>query len=79
MNNPVFGKTMEKVRKQRDVKLVTTNKKKKSFSIRTQLSHNKMISRKRTSNRNEKKEKLNKPLYLGISILEISKTLMYEI
>ena len=30
------------------------------------------------SNRNEKKAKMNKPVYLSLSILEISKTSMYE-
>ena len=38
-----------------------------------------MVFRKLVSNRNERnKSKKNKPLYLGFSILEISKTLMYE-
>ena len=37
-----------------------------------------MVFRESVSNRKEKKVKMNKAVYLGLSILEISKTLMYE-
>ena len=77
INNAVFGKTMEKVRKHR---AYNNKQKKKIFIVRTKLSYYKMVFRKFIRNRNKKKNKckMNKPVYLGLSILEISKILMYE-
>ena len=79
MNNAVFGKTMENVRKHRDIKLVTTDKKRSklvsepNYHTMNYISEDlSIIEMKRA------KAKMNKPIYLGLSILEISKILMYE-
>ena len=77
MNNSVFGKTMENVRNHRDIKLVTTNERKNklvsepNYHTTMQFSENLMaIELKKTVT------VMNKPIYLGQAILDISKTLM---
>ena len=79
MNNAVLGKTMENVRKHRDIKLVTTNKK-RSKLVSEPNYHTMNYSSKDLSIIEMKKIKIkmNKPIYLGLSILDISKILMYE-
>ena len=78
MNNSVFGKTMENIRKHRDIKLVTTDKKRSKlvsepnyYTINLISEDLSIIEMKKT------KVKMNKPIFLGLSILEISKILMY--
>ena len=79
MNNAVFGKTMENVRKQRDTKLVTTDKRRNWLVSEPNYHTTKWFSENLLAIEIKKtKVKMNKPIYLGLSILEISKTLMYE-
>ena len=79
MNNSVFGKTMENVRNHRDIKLVTT-KEKRSKSVSEPNYHNTKDFSENLLAIEMKKTKvtMNKPAYLGMSILDISKTLIYE-
>ena len=79
MNNAVFGKTMENVRKHRDIKLVTTNKRRNQLASEPNYHTTKYFSENLMAIEMKKtKVKMNKPIYLGMSILDISKTLMYE-
>ena len=79
MNNSVFRKTMENIRKHRDMKLVTTNKKRSKLVSEPNYHTINLISEDLSIIEMKKtKVKMNKPIYLGLSILEISKTLMYE-
>jgi hypothetical protein len=79
MNNSVFVKTMENVRNSVDIRLVNDEKKwnklakQHNFKSATIFSESLVaVHMRRTS------VKLNKPIYLGMSILDISKTLMYN-
>ena len=64
---------MENVRKHRDIKLVTTDKRRNQL-----VSEPNYYTTKWFSETKKTKVKMNKPVYLGLPILEISKTLMYE-
>ena len=79
MNNSVFGKTMDNVRKHRDIKLVTTDKKRNQLVSEPNYHTKKYFSENLLATEMKNiKVKMNKPVYLGLSILEISKTIMYE-
>ena len=79
MNNSVFEKTMENVRNHRDIKLVTTNEQRNKLVSEPNYHTTKHISENLLIIEMKKTEvKMNKPIYLGMSILDISKTLMYE-
>ena len=80
MNISDFGKTMESIRKHGETKLVTIEKIRNYFVIWTKLSDIKVFLKKSNNNRTEKKRKKNveKTVYLGLLILEISKIIMFE-
>ena len=79
MNNSVFGKTMENVRNHRDNKVVTTNEKRNKLVSEPNHHTAKRFSENLLAIEMKKTEVIiNKPVYLGMSILDIGKTLMYE-
>ena len=79
INNSAFGKTMENVRKHRDIKLVTTDEKRNKLASEPNYHTTKRFSENLLAIEMKKaKAKMNKPIYLGISILDSSKTLMYK-
>ena len=79
MNNSVFGKTIKNVRNHRDIKLVTTNERRNKLVSEPNYHTTKYFSENLLAIEIRKtKILMNKPVYLGQAILDISKTLMYE-
>ena len=70
---------MENIRKHRGIKLVTTDKKRSKLVSEPNCHTINLISEDLSIIEMKKtKVKMNKPIYLGLSILEISKILMHE-
>ena len=79
MNNAVFGKTMANLRNHRNIKLVTSDKRRKRLVSEPNChSHKNFSDHLMAIEMNKTRVKMNKPLYLGMSLLDISKTLLYE-
>ena len=79
MNNSVFGKTMENIRNRVDIKLVNNKKQAEKLSAKPNFKHCNIFSEDLVAI-HMKKTKLDfdKPVYLGMCILDLSKTLMYD-
>ena len=74
MNNAVFGKTMENVRKHRDIKLVTTDKRRNRLVSETNYHTIKWFSENLLAIEMKKtKVKMNQLINLRLSVLEINK------
>ena len=79
INNSVFRKTMKYVRKHRDIKLVTTDEKRNKLVSEPNYHTTKRFSESLLAiEMKNTKVKMNQPIYLGMSILDISKTIMYK-
>ena len=80
MNNSVFGKTMENIRNRVDVKLVNTKEKLRKLVAKPNLKSPPKIFSEHLVSVHMKKTSLtmNKPVYLGMCILELSKIIMFD-
>ena len=79
MNNAVFGKTMENIRKRVNVKLVNNEEKARKLIAKPNYRSCKIFSENLISVHMKKTSLvMNKPVYLGVCILDLSKTIMYD-
>lgn len=79
LNNSVFGKTMENIRKRVDIRLVTDQKELSNLVSKPTYVNSKIFNENLVA-AHEIKETLtlDKPSYVGMCILDLSKTLMYD-
>ena len=79
MNNSVFGKTMENIRKRVDVRLVTDENKLLKMAAKPTYVSTKIFNENLVAVHKIKETlTLNRPAYVGMCILDLRKTLMYD-
>ena len=79
MNNSVFGKTMENLQKRVDVRLVTNEKKLLKQTSKPTYVSSKIFNENLVAVHKIKEAlTLNRPAYVGMCILDLNKTLMYD-
>ena len=79
MNNSVFGKTMETIRNRSVIKLVTDKIKAEKLTAEPNFKHCNIFNEDLIANHMKKISlTFDKPVYLGMCILDLSKTLMYD-
>ena len=79
MNNSVFGKTMENIRNRVDIRLVNNRDKAKKLTAKPNFKHLNIFCEDLVAIHMKKTSlTMNKPIYLGMSILDLSKTVMYD-
>ena len=80
MNNAVFEKTMENVRKHRGIKLVTTERRRNYLASDPNYNTTTFFTEYLLAIEIKKAQiHINKPVHLRFSILQISKILVYEL
>ena len=79
MNNSVFGKTMENIKNRVNIKLVTDRKKAEKLAAKPNFKHCNIFDEDLIAIHMKKTSlTMNKPVYLGMCILDLSKTLMFD-
>ena len=79
MNNSVFGKTMENIRNRVNVKLVDAGEQFKKLAAKPNYNGRKIFNENLVSVHMKKTSlTMNKPVYLGMSILDLSKIIMFD-
>ena len=79
MNNSVFGKTIENIRKRQNIELVDNRKKAAKLSNKPNFDRATIFDKNLIAVHMKKTEVyFNKPVYVGQAILDLSKTLMFN-
>ena len=79
MNNSVFGKTMENLRKRVDVRLVTDKEKLLKLASKPSYVSSKIFNENLVAVHKIKETlTMNRPAFVGACILDLSKTFMYD-